>query len=98
MDEAAALVRLERLSAPADLRELEERVAQARREKEEAIRSQDFEKAAMLRDAESDFRRELDLGAHPLAQRTERGGSHRRGCGPGGLPLDGGPRHLPHPE
>ena len=60
MDEAAALVRLERLSAPADLRELEERVAQARREKEEAIRSQDFEKAAMLRDAESDFRRELD--------------------------------------
>ena len=35
MDEAAALVRLERLSAPADLRELEERVAQARREKEE---------------------------------------------------------------
>ena len=60
MDEAAARVRLERLSAPPDLQELEEKVARARGEKEEAIRSQDFEKAAMLRDAEEDFRRELD--------------------------------------
>ena len=60
IDEAAARVRLERMAAPPGLRELESRAAQARREKEEAIRSQDFEKAAMLRDAESDFRRELD--------------------------------------
>ena len=35
-------------------------MAEARREKEEAIRGQDFEKAAMLRDAEEDFRRELE--------------------------------------
>lgn len=60
MDEAAARVRLDRLAAPPDLRELESKVARARGEKEEAIRSQDFEKAAMLRDAEEDFRRELD--------------------------------------
>ena len=60
MDEAAARVRLDRLGAPPDLRELEEKVARAREEKEEAIRSQDFEKAAMLRDAEEDFRRELE--------------------------------------
>ena len=60
IDEAAARVRLERLSAPSSLRVLEERVAKARREKEAAIRSQDFEKAARLRDAESDFRRDLD--------------------------------------
>ena len=60
MDEAAARVRLDRLAAPPDLRELEDKVARARGEKEEAIRSQDFEKAAMLRDAEEDFRRELD--------------------------------------
>ena len=59
MDEAAARVRLDRLSAPPDLQALEDKVAQARGEKEEAIRSQDFEKAAMLRDAEEDFRREL---------------------------------------
>lgn len=60
IDEAAARVRLAQQSAPPALRDLEERVASTRREKEEAIRSQDFEKAAMLRDAESDFRRELD--------------------------------------
>lgn len=60
IDEAASRVRMERLSTPPDLRELEEKVACTRREKEEAIRGQDFEKAAMLRDAEQDFRRELE--------------------------------------
>lgn len=60
IDEAASLVRLERQATPSDLRSLEDRVSQARLEKEEAIRSQDFEKAAMLRDVETDFRRELD--------------------------------------
>ncbi len=60
IDEAASRVRIQRLSAPPDLRELEEKADRAHREKEEAIRSQDFEKAAMLRDAESDFRNELE--------------------------------------
>ena len=59
IDEAASRVRMEKLSTPPDLRELEEKVEHTRREKEEAIRGQDFEKAAMLRDAERDFRREL---------------------------------------
>ena len=59
IDEAASRVRMEKLSTPPDLRELEERADRAAREKEEAIRGQDFEKAAMLRDAERDFRREL---------------------------------------
>lgn len=60
IDEAASRVRIQHLSAPPDLRALEEKAAQAQREKEEAIRSQDFEKAAMLRDAEADFRKELE--------------------------------------
>ncbi len=60
IDEAASRVRIQCLSAPPDLRSLEEKAARAAREKEEAIRSQDFEKAAMLRDAEQDFRRELN--------------------------------------
>ncbi|WP_186564730.1 ATP-dependent Clp protease ATP-binding subunit [Lawsonibacter celer] len=60
IDEAASRVRMDRLAAPPDLRELEERVARSRREKEEAIRGQDFEKAALLRDAEGNFRRQLD--------------------------------------
>ena len=60
IDEASSRVRMERLAPPPDLRVLEEKAEQARREKEEAIHSQDFEKAAMLRDAEGDFRRALE--------------------------------------
>ena len=60
IDEACARARLERLSLPPTLRALEERVSRTRREKEQAIQEQDFERAAMLRDAENDFRRELE--------------------------------------
>jgi ATP-dependent Clp protease ATP-binding subunit ClpC len=60
IDEAASRVRLRQLTAPPDLRCLEEKAAQAAREKEEAIRAQEFEKAALLRDAELDFRRQLE--------------------------------------
>ena len=60
IDEAASQVRMDRLSAPPGLQDLEERTDRTRREKEEAIRDQNFERAAMLRDAEGDFRRELE--------------------------------------
>jgi ATP-dependent Clp protease ATP-binding subunit ClpC len=40
------------MTAPPDLREYDEKIAQVRREKESAIDSQDFEKAAALRDNE----------------------------------------------
>lgn len=60
IDEASSRVRIRRQSAPPDLRSLEEKADRARCEMEEAIRSQDFEKAALLRDAEKDFRRELE--------------------------------------
>ena len=45
-------MRIRRMTAPPDLREYDERIAQVRREKESAIDSQDFEKAAALRDTE----------------------------------------------
>lgn len=60
IDEAASRVRICRRSAPPDLRSLEAKAMQARQELEAAVRSQDFEKAALLRDAEKDFRRELE--------------------------------------
>ena len=44
------------------------RVEEARRHKEEAIRAQDFEKAAMYRDAEEDFRRTLSREKASLQQ------------------------------
>lgn len=60
VDEACSRVRLEKQSTPPDLRALETRADKAREEKESAIRGQNFEKAAMLRDAELDFRKELE--------------------------------------
>ena len=52
IDEAGARLRLSVLSSPPELRELDEKIAGVRREKEQAAESQDFEKAASLRDDE----------------------------------------------
>jgi len=52
MDEAASKVRLSLYTAPPDIKELEEKQEQLRKEKEEAIAHQKFEKAAELRDEE----------------------------------------------
>src|SRR5438093_781767 len=52
IDEAGARLRIRRMTAPPDLREYDEKIAQVRRDKESAIDSQDFEKAAALRDKE----------------------------------------------
>ena len=53
IDEAGARMRIRRMTAPPDLHELDEKIAGVRREKESAIDSQDFEKAAALRDNEN---------------------------------------------
>ena len=60
MDEASSRARLGDAEPSPALRELEEKVADARQRKESAIREQDFETAAMYRDAEGDFRRSLE--------------------------------------
>ncbi|HLR93364.1 MAG TPA: ATP-dependent Clp protease ATP-binding subunit, partial [Jiangellaceae bacterium] len=52
IDEAGARLRIRRMTAPPDLREFDEKIANTRREKESAIDAQDFEKAASLRDDE----------------------------------------------
>ncbi|NYI69423.1 ATP-dependent Clp protease ATP-binding subunit [Spelaeicoccus albus] len=52
IDEAGARLRIRRLSAPPEMKEFDEKIAHARREKEAAIDGQDFEKAAGLRDKE----------------------------------------------
>ena len=52
IDEAGARLRIRRMTAPPDLREFDERIAQTRLEKEAAIDAQDFEVAARLRDDE----------------------------------------------
>ena len=52
IDEAGARLRLATLSSPPELRELEEKIAVIRFDKEKAIEAQDFEGAAKLRDQE----------------------------------------------
>ncbi|WP_297452948.1 ATP-dependent Clp protease ATP-binding subunit [uncultured Corynebacterium sp.] len=52
IDEAGARMRIKRMTAPADLQEIDSKIADVRRQKEAAIDGQDFEKAAGLRDKE----------------------------------------------
>ena len=52
MDEAGARLRIRRMTAPPELRELDEKIADLRQRKEAAIDNQEFEKAASLRDDE----------------------------------------------
>jgi ATP-dependent Clp protease ATP-binding subunit ClpC len=52
IDEAGSRLRIRRMQAPPDYRELEDQIANTRREKEAAIEAQQFERAAKLRDDE----------------------------------------------
>ena len=56
IDEAASRVRLKSASAPTELKELEEKIAATESEKDEAINSQEFERAADLRDKENELK------------------------------------------
>ena len=58
IDEAGSRLRIKRMTAPPDLREFDDRIANVRREKESAIDGQDFEKAASLRDKEKTLMQE----------------------------------------
>ncbi|MCX5696258.1 MAG: ATP-dependent Clp protease ATP-binding subunit [Candidatus Omnitrophica bacterium] len=60
MDEAGSRARLNVLIVPPDIKKLEEKVEGLRKEKESFIKSQDFEKAASLRDQERQTRQELE--------------------------------------
>ncbi len=60
IDEAASRVRMRVFTEPDSLKELTEQIEQAKNEKEEAIRVQEFEKAASLRDKERTLRKKLE--------------------------------------
>ena len=67
IDEAASRMRIKNMTAPPRYRELEEEITKVRGEKEEAIESQEFEKAASLRDKERKLtqkKRELEESWH----------------------------------
>ena len=60
LDEAASKVRLRGLVVPQDLKELEAQVEELKIEKEAAIKNEEFEKAASLRDQEQKLRDQLE--------------------------------------
>ncbi|MCR4426411.1 MAG: ATP-dependent Clp protease ATP-binding subunit [Firmicutes bacterium] len=60
IDEASSKVRLAAHMAPPDLKKLEEELERVRTEKESAIKNEEFEKAAELRDREQKLREQLD--------------------------------------
>ena len=71
IDEAASRVRLKSYVAPPDLKRLEERLDDLRKEKEAAVQAQEFEKAAQMRDEEQQLRSQLSQ--ETKAWHTEQG-------------------------
>ena len=59
IDEASSKVRLKSFTAPPDLKELENKIEQIHKMKEDAIVNQEFEKAASLRDQENELKEEM---------------------------------------
>ena len=70
IDEAGSRMRIRRMTAPPDVREIDEKIAEVRLRKESAIDGQDFERAASLRDEERQLQEERT--------RRERSGSPAR--------------------
>ena len=60
IDEAGSRARLSVMTIPPNLKEVEEKVETLRKEKEAAIKGQDFEKAANLRDQEREAKQNLE--------------------------------------
>ncbi|TKV49517.1 ATP-dependent Clp protease ATP-binding subunit ClpC [Bacillus sp. PIC28] len=60
IDEAASKVRLRSYTTPPNLKELEVKLEEIRKEKDAAVQSQEFEKAASLRDMEQRLREKLE--------------------------------------
>ncbi|MEH7352460.1 ATP-dependent protease ATP-binding subunit ClpC [Neobacillus drentensis] len=60
IDEAGSKVRLRSYTTPPNLKELEVKLEEVRKEKDAAVQSQEFEKAASLRDTEQRLREQLE--------------------------------------
>lgn len=60
LDEAGSRARLQAMAIPPEIKQLEEKIDQLKKEKEAFIKSQDFEKAARMRDEERVAREQLE--------------------------------------
>lgn len=60
IDEACSMIRIQSFVAPDGLKDLEEKLEELGQEKEEAVNTQNYEKAAKIRDMERKIKRELE--------------------------------------
>ena len=74
LDEAAANLRIAACTSPPDLRSIEEEMKRLEGDKAEAIRSEDFERAAQLRDREQTLSERARLRRNELEGRERREG------------------------
>ena len=72
IDEAASRIRLKAFTVTPDIKELEEKIERIAAEKEEAIHSQNFEKAAGIRDNEQKLKQELEEARSDWEQKNQR--------------------------
>ncbi len=72
LDEAGSRARLKAMEVPPQIKELEERIESLKEEKEMYIKSQDFEKAAKLRDQERETRNEFDRIRNDWTQKRDK--------------------------
>jgi len=70
IDEASSRVRLKALTAPPSLKEMTDRLEEVRKEKEAAVSSQEFEKAAQLRDQEQKIKAGIEAEREAWKQRA----------------------------
>ncbi len=60
IDEAASKVRMKTYTEPDNIKELEEKLENVKKEKEDSVHTQDFEKAAKLRDSQHELEEKLE--------------------------------------
>ncbi|WP_217958986.1 ATP-dependent Clp protease ATP-binding subunit [Acutalibacter muris] len=75
VDEAASRVRLRTFTAPESLQELENRIKELEGDKAAAVNSQDFERAADLRDRQKELAEELERARDQWTAENERSSS-----------------------
>ncbi len=72
IDEAASRVKIKNFTAPPDLKELEDKVKELAIEKAEAVNTQDFERAARLRDEENEISAQIAEAKKSWQEGTEK--------------------------
>ncbi len=71
MDEAGSRARLDTMTAPPDIKKLEKELEELRKQKESAVKSQDFEKAAKSRDKERQAKIEIEKAKTKWKEKTK---------------------------